>query len=88
MELSQKISRERLATRVGLEMAVIIDEITPEGAVGRTYADAPEIDGTVKIPGAVDLQIGDMVMAYITESSAYDLTAVLVEPDEEDEWDF
>lgn len=87
MAVAQDIATEKLAERVGMEMAVIIDSVDETGATGRTYADAPEIDGTVKLPGVTDLQVGDMVMAYITESDAYDLTAVLV-ADEEDEWDF
>ncbi len=89
MEVAQTISTEKLAERVGMEMSVIIDEITEEGAVGRTYADAPEIDGTVKLPGVFDLSAGDMVMAYISDSTEYDLIGELVADDEEeDEWDW
>lgn len=90
MEVAQTISVEKLAERVGMEMSVIIDEITEEGAVGRTYADAPEIDGTVKLPGVFDLSIGDMVMAYISASTEYDLIGELVvdDEDEDDEWDW
>lgn len=91
MEASQRISASRLARRVGMEMAVIIDEVTKEGAVGRTYADAPEIDGTVMLPGADYLNPGDMVMALITGADAYDLTGELVtdgEGDTDDDWDW
>lgn len=89
MEVAQKISTEKLAERVGMEMSVIIDEVTEEGAVGRTYADAPEIDGTVKLPGVFDLSVGDMVMAYISDSTEYDLIGELVtDDDDDDEWDW
>ena len=90
MEVAQAISVEKLAERVGMEMSVIIDEITDDGAVGRTYADAPEIDGTVKLPGVFDLNVGDMVMAYISASTEYDLIGELVtdEDDDEDDWDW
>ncbi len=69
MEVSQAISAEKLKKRIGMEMAVLIDEITEEGAIGRTYADAPEIDGKVYLEGAQELAPGDMGMAYITESN-------------------
>ncbi len=90
MEVAQAISVEKLAERVGMEMSVIIDEITEEGAVGRTYADAPEIDGTVKLPGVFDLSVGDMVMAYISASTEYDLIGELIveDGDEDDDWDW
>ncbi len=89
MEVAQTISTEKLKERVGMEMSVIIDEVTEDGATGRTYADAPEIDGTVKLPGATELSVGDMVMAYITESTEYDLVGeVVADEDTEDEWDW
>ncbi len=88
MAVQQEISAEKLKARVGLEMAVLIDDVTDEGAVGRTYADAPEIDGQVHIAGAIELSPGDMVMAHITESDDYDLHGELVADDEEDDWDW
>ncbi len=92
MEVSQAISAEKLKKRIGMEMAVLIDEITEEGAIGRTYADAPEIDGKVYLEGAQELAPGDMVMAYITESNDYDLYGVMVvdapEEDDDEEWDW
>lgn len=83
MAVSQEISAEKLRARVGLEMAVLVDEVTDGGAVGRTYADAPEIDGRVHLPGADFLNPGDMVMAHITDADAYDLTGTVV-PEETD----
>jgi len=94
METSQRISAAKLQKRVGMEMAVIIDEISEEGAIGRTYADAPEIDGKVYLEGAQELAPGDMVMAYILEASEYDLYGHMVadeDPDDDgvdDDWDW
>ncbi|WND04004.1 30S ribosomal protein S12 methylthiotransferase RimO [Temperatibacter marinus] len=91
MAVAQEISREKLQDRIGLEMAVIIDEVTEDGAIGRTYADAPEIDGNVIIPDGSFLSVGDMVFCLITEAQEYDLIGQLVmdsETSEEDEWDW
>jgi len=73
MEMSQDISERKLLDRVGQSMEVLIDDISEDGAVGRTYADSPEIDGNVYLDGATDLKPGDMVKATITKSGAYDL---------------
>ena len=47
MQLQQTISTQKLAEKIGQTLPVIIDEIDEEGAIGRTMADAPEIDGAV-----------------------------------------
>jgi len=91
METSQKISAAKLQKRVGMEMAVLIDEVTEDGAIGRTYADAPEIDGKVYLEGASEYAPGDMVMAYITEASDYDLYGQIIfdsDEDEDEDWDW
>jgi ribosomal protein S12 methylthiotransferase len=88
MQVSQEISAAKLKERVGLEMAVLIDEVDDEGAVGRTYADAPEIDGKVYLKGATDYAPGDMVMAFIEDSDDYDLFGYVVVDEEDDEWDW
>lgn len=92
MAKSAEISAAKLEKRVGYEMAVLIDDVTDDGAVGRTYADAPEIDGVVHLkgPAANELLPGSMVMAEITGSDAHDLTGEVVQNsgDIEDEWDW
>jgi ribosomal protein S12 methylthiotransferase len=89
MEVSQEISAAKLKRRVGMEMAVIIDDVTDEGAVGRTYADAPEIDGQVHLPGESELIPGTMVMAHIDDSDDYDLHGhVVADEDDDDDWDW
>lgn len=78
MAKQQLISRERLAAKVGRIMPILIDEVVEEGAVGRSPADAPDIDGQVFIDGATHLQVGDRVQARIIDSDDYDLWAELV----------
>ena len=73
MELQAEISARRLATRVGQTMTVLVDEIDEEGAVCRSYADAPEIDGLVFVANSDGLQVGDWVTVQIVDSDEYDL---------------
>ncbi|HRL21085.1 MAG TPA: 30S ribosomal protein S12 methylthiotransferase RimO [Alcaligenes sp.] len=76
MEHQQAISTARLAAKVGREMDVLIDEIDEDGdAIGRSSADAPEIDGNVFITSTQTLEPGQMVRVRITDSSEYDLFA-------------
>ncbi|RDU81357.1 30S ribosomal protein S12 methylthiotransferase RimO [Aeromonas veronii] len=78
MELQQQVSIRKLARKVGQEMTVIIDEVDEEGATGRSFADAPEIDGLVYLNGETGLKPGDMVKVRIDESDEYDLWASLL----------
>ena len=75
MAHQQAISTERLALKVGKEFDVLIDEVDDEGAVGRSSADAPEIDGSVFVDSAAPLKPGDMVRVRVTDSDEYDLWA-------------
>ena len=79
MELSAQISAQRLARKVGRRMQVLVDRMEGDVAVGRSWSDAPEIDGTVKIFGARDLKVGALVHARITAASEYDLAAQLIQ---------
>ena len=78
MELQQQVSVRKLARKVGKEMTVLIDEVDEEGATGRSFADAPEIDGLVYLNGETSLKPGDMVKVRIDEADEYDLWASLV----------
>ncbi|MEN3784851.1 30S ribosomal protein S12 methylthiotransferase RimO [Aeromonas veronii] len=78
MELQQQVSIRKLARKVGQEMTLIIDEVDEEGATGRSFADAPEIDGLVYLNGETGLKPGDMVKVRIDESDEYDLWASLI----------
>lgn len=73
MEHQQAISTARLSTRVGREIDVLIDSVDEEGAVGRSSADAPEIDGCVYVDSEQPLKAGDMVRVRVTDSDEYDL---------------
>ena len=77
MALQAQISEERLQAKVGRRETVLIDEVVEEGAVGRSRADAPEIDGQVFIDGATHLQVGEFVEVEIEEADEHDLWAHL-----------
>jgi len=78
MEKQAQISAQRLQAKVGTIQTVIVDEVTAEGAVARTMGDAPEIDGSVFIDGATQLQPGEFVQVEIEEADEYDLWAHLI----------
>ncbi|MFZ5616265.1 MAG: 30S ribosomal protein S12 methylthiotransferase RimO [Pseudomonadota bacterium] len=73
MATQQEISAEILQSWIGRDLDVLVDEVDEEGAVGRSYADAPEIDGAVILERETALKIGDMVRIRITGSDEYDL---------------
>ena len=75
MTLQQEISAGLQQARIGAELDVLIDTVDDEGAVGRTYADAPEIDGEVIFEDDLTLKPGEMVRARIIDADAYDLWA-------------
>ena len=73
MATQQAISAARLAGRVGSRVDVIIDEVVEEGAVGRTMADAPEIDGNIFLDGQTHLEPGQIIRVEVEEADEYDL---------------
>jgi ribosomal protein S12 methylthiotransferase len=73
MQTQQVISAAKLQAKVGTTQEILIDTVDAEGAIGRSTADAPEIDGLVHLPGFTDLQAGDLVEAEITAADEYDL---------------
>jgi ribosomal protein S12 methylthiotransferase len=79
MEFQSGISADRLASRVGCREQVLIDEVVEEGAVARSRADAPEIDGQVFIDGATHLKVGDRVDVVIEEVDEHDMWAHLAD---------
>ena len=78
MQTQENISRTRLSRKVGSTVTVLIDEIKDGIAVGRTAADAPEIDGVVYIEDGGDLKQGEMYRAGVTRSDAHDLWASVI----------
>lgn len=79
MQLQEEISRQRLATKVGQKMTVMIDELTEEGMIARSSADAPEIDGLVYVESTTHGQPGDFIEVEITDADAHDLFAVRID---------
>jgi ribosomal protein S12 methylthiotransferase len=73
MARQQAISARRLKRKVGTRQQVIIDEIGPTVAKGRSKADAPDIDGAVYLASRRPLRIGEIVTAKIDRADAYDL---------------
>ena len=78
MELQEEISEGLLARKVGKTIQVLVDSVNEEGAVARSTADAPEIDGLVYIDSGHDLTVGDFVNVLITDSDTHDLWAEIV----------
>jgi ribosomal protein S12 methylthiotransferase len=75
MECAAAISRERLAARVGRRLRVLVDAVEGDVAIARSEADAPEIDGVVRITHPGKLRPGDWADVEITSSDDYDLQA-------------
>ena len=80
MERAAAISAERLSAKVGRKMRVLVDAIEKNVAIARSEADAPEIDGVVRIVKGGKLNVGDWAEVEITAADAYDLTARLMNP--------
>ncbi len=82
METQTKISQAKLKNKIGREMEVLVDMVSRDGLVGRSSADAPEIDGQVHVYGkpAVlkNIKSGDMIRVRVTETNEHDLIAELV----------
>ncbi|HEU0283572.1 MAG TPA: 30S ribosomal protein S12 methylthiotransferase RimO, partial [Sphingomicrobium sp.] len=76
MELSARISAEKLRAKVGKTLDVLIDAVDGEGATGRSKADAPEIDGEVHLRDAGHLSPGDIVAVRVEDSDEHDLFGV------------
>ena len=74
MEVQAEISAAKLSRLIGKEFKVLIDEAVDGVSLGRTYRDAPEIDGQVTIEG-VELPVGEFVNVRITHADEHDLWA-------------
>jgi len=75
MSVQQEISAQRLQRKVGTKVDILIDEVSPDGAVGRTKGDAPEIDGLVYLKNTDSLAPGTVVNRQIMDADDYDLWA-------------
>ena len=70
---------KKMQARIGHIFDVLIDDIDVDGAIGRTQADAPEIDNLVYVAGADNLTIGEQTPVLITDADDYDLFGVVSE---------
>jgi ribosomal protein S12 methylthiotransferase len=77
METQAAISAARLRDKVGTLQDVLVDSIEEGAALARSMADAPEIDGTVRIAGGADLVPGTFARVRVTSADAHDLHAEL-----------
>ena len=77
MQLQADISRNRLQAKIGSTQRVLIDNINDQVAIGRSFADAPEIDGQVYVLDGSHLKAGNMVDINITAADEYDLSGYL-----------
>jgi ribosomal protein S12 methylthiotransferase len=79
MQTQQRISTAKLKARIGQVIPIIVDEVTDDEVIARTYGDAPEIDGNIFLPGGYDLQPGDTLYAEVMSADEYDLYGEPVE---------
>lgn len=75
MSFQEDISTQRLERWIDREMTVLVDEVDEEGALARSCADAPDIDGLVVIPNGEHLQVGEFARVRITDCDVHDLYA-------------
>ena len=78
MAHQQAISKKRLKCKVGTQQQVIIDEVGPTVAKGRSRGDAPEIDGAVYVKSKRPLRVGEFVTVEIKRADEYDLHGTAV----------
>lgn len=76
MQVQEEISRDRLTSKIGTNMLVLVDEVLEDSIIARSSADAPEIDGNVIIDGSWELDPGDFIEVKVTATGEHDLFAV------------
>jgi len=83
MEVQSEISYQRLQAKIGNEYNVIIDSVDSEGAIARSFGEAPEIDGVIHLNDVHDLEVGQRIWVEIIHTDQHDMWAVV--SDEQDE---
>jgi ribosomal protein S12 methylthiotransferase len=79
MKVQAKISKAKLKAKIGKTIEVMVDETGGEAVIGRSWADAPEIDGKVYLSCDRPLRAGQIVKAKVIQSDAYDLNAEVLD---------
>lgn len=78
METQERISKEKLQSRIGKVYDVIIDTLNEDGtAVGRSKYEAPDVDGIITVHNVKGIREGDIVKVEITSSDTHDLQGEL-----------
>jgi ribosomal protein S12 methylthiotransferase len=77
MQAQAAVSAARLAAKVGREIAVLVDDVDGRLATARSKADAPEIDGVVRVKGARGAKPGDFLRVRVTGADEHDLEATV-----------
>ena len=78
MQRQQAVSARRLKRKVGTRQKVIIDQVGPTVAKGRSQGDAPEIDGAVYVASRRPLRVGEIATVRIESADEYDLHGTAV----------
>jgi ribosomal protein S12 methylthiotransferase len=78
MEVQAGISAAKLQDKIGRTLTVLVDEVDAGGAIARSMADAPEIDGVVRIADGASLKPGQFVDVRVTGAGEHDLEAVMI----------
>jgi ribosomal protein S12 methylthiotransferase len=73
MKLQEELSARRLRRYVGRTLQVLVDEVGAHEAVARSPADAPEIDGTVRIAAPRGIKVGDFATVRVTRTDVHDM---------------
>ncbi len=79
MEVQARISADKLQARIGQEYLILVDEVNGLGIVGRSYMDAPEVDGKVYLSDDFDAEPGDLIWVQIIHADEHDVWGVRVE---------
>ena len=79
MAVQAKISADKLQARIGQEYLILVDEVNGLGIVGRSYMDAPEVDGKVYLSDDFDAEPGDLIWVQIIHADEHDVWGVRVE---------
>lgn len=79
MAVQAEVSARRLQRKVGMTLDVLVDEAGPDGAVARSSADAPDIDGVVSIPDGAHLRPGQFARVRVASADTHDLVARLLD---------
>jgi len=79
MAVQARISSEKLQARIGQEYLILVDEVNDLGIVGRSYMDAPEVDGKVYLSDDYDAKPGDQIWVQIIHADEHDVWGVRVE---------